>query len=156
MAQSCGAIIKCLTVKELSLCSVAYLNPGPSEIGWCPGKTVFKYPSRGLWIRAVYTVIIVILGLHIFHIAFARPGLSIVQGLATGDNRKCITWSQGDEHEHLQLALLSMYSVPSRQRESNRAGPTVIRGPRWRPQLHYQKRLKHSNRTVILIQQSGR
>ena len=27
-------------------------------------------------------------------------------------NRECIGWLQGDEHIQLQLALLSMYSVP--------------------------------------------
>ena len=35
----------------------------------------------------------------------------MISGLAALDNRKWITWSQGDEHDQLQLPLLSMHSV---------------------------------------------
>jgi len=49
--------------------TVVHLNPGvdPSEIGWCPGKTVLLqiYRSRTLNKSSFCTVIIAILGLQV-------------------------------------------------------------------------------------------
>ena len=79
----------------------------------------------------------------------------MVLGLAASDNCKCITWSQGDEHDQLQLPLLRMYSVLQDKGKVAEQAPPCQGAPGKGPAT-WSKRSKYSNKTVTPKQQLKR